>query len=319
MTAARIAGIVCLLAICCGASDLAKSFQEAAALADAQESAIATRDYFRGTLLPYYAQKYGPVLQSCFTKLSQPDDGPFSFVAAIAADGRITRLYNDHETNIFACLRESIKKDLFPNPPVVPYYLHVDMKFGDKVPPAQHSSEGAPPLIVEPNRYSYTFGVPQGWEFSFEQAHERGASLAFFPKGGSFNNSSSVIYVNEIDGGCATDCRSVVSERIANTIRTEKDDSPGVQVATDAPVSTNNGGKAVVRLLKGAQDPRDPKAARNTAALAFIAHDETIILVILTARDSKTWDQDYVAFRQVVSGHRFFNCNSPDLRVPCGR
>ena len=318
MTTVRTIGIVSLLSISCMASELATSYQQAAALGEAQESAAATRDYFRDTLLPYYSKNYAPVLQSCFAKITQPDDGPFSFVAAIGADGRILQIYNDHETNIFLCLRESLKKGVFPNPPVSPYYLHIDMKF-DEAASGQGSSEGAPPLIVEPDKYSYTFGVPQGWEFSFEQAQKRGASLAFFPKGGSFNRSNSVIYVNEIDDGCAANCMNLVSERIANTIGEVRDESPTVQVTTDSPVRTKDGGKALVRILKGTRDPRDPKTGKDNEALAFIGHDETIILVVLTARDTKTWDRDYSAFEQVVAGHKFFNCNSPELRVPCSR
>ena len=28
----------------------------------------------------------------------------------------------------------------------------------------------APPLVLEPNKYSYTFAVPGGWDFSFDEA-----------------------------------------------------------------------------------------------------------------------------------------------------
>jgi hypothetical protein len=140
MAAVRIISIVCLLTISSLASDLATSYQQAAALGDAQESAAATRDYFRDTLLPYYAQGYAPVLQSCFANVTQPDNGPFSFVVAIGPDGRVIRIYNDRETNIFACLRESLRKDVFPRPPVSPYYLHIDMEFSDNNTPEQSSS-----------------------------------------------------------------------------------------------------------------------------------------------------------------------------------
>lgn len=301
------------------ANDLAGSFQEAAALADAQEKAEATRDYFGKILLPYYARKYAPVLQSCFATVAHPDNSSFSFVAALGADGRVVRLYDNRETNISRCLRDVVKNDSFPAPPLSPYYLHIDMKFSD-TPAAQSSSaDGAPPLIVGPDKYSYTFGVPEGWEFSFEQARQRGAALAFFPKGGSFGSSSSAIYVNEIGDPCSSDCLSPLSQSISNTIREVKAESPSVEVANADPVKIKAGGQAAVRLLKGARDPRNPQANQDTEALAFIAHDETIILVVLTARDTKTWDQDYAAFQQVVAGHRFFTCNSPDLAVPCSR
>jgi hypothetical protein len=314
-----IISIIWLVTIPAVAGELANSFEEAAARGDAQEKAVATKGYFADTLLPYYGKKYGPVLQTCFATVPQPDNGPFSFVAAIGADGRIMRLYNDHETNIFACLREALKKDVFPMPPVSPHYLHIDMKFTDKVAPRHGSTEGAPPLILEPNKYSYTFGVPKGWEFSFEQARERGVRVAFFPEGGSFGNSSSVIYAREIDDSCTANCVSAVPEAMATTIREARGESPSLEVSTENPVKTKDGEKALVRILKGARDPRQAKDAKDREALAFIGHDEAIILVVLTARDTKTWEQDYGAFQEIVAGHRFFTCNSPELATPCGR
>jgi hypothetical protein len=95
-----------------------------------------------------------------------------------------------------------------------------------------------------------------------------------------------------------------------------KADAPSVQVTTGDPVKTQAGGDAQIRILKGARDPRRPNGT-DTEALAFIEHKETMILVVLTARDSSTWDKDYAAFRHIVEGHKFFNCDSKDLAVPC--
>ena len=111
------------------AGDLASSFKQAAALAGAQDKERTTRAYSQLDLMPYYQQKYSPVFQSCLVSTDHPDTSAFSFVAAIAADGRVARLYTDHETNVFACVRQMLQKDQFPHPPVSPYYLHVSMSF----------------------------------------------------------------------------------------------------------------------------------------------------------------------------------------------
>jgi len=111
------------------ADDLATSFKQAAALGDAQEKERATQAYIHLDLMPYYQKKYSPIFLSCLTSTDHPDTSPFSFVAAIGKDGRVLRLYIDHETNIYACVRQALQQYEFPHPPVSPYYLHVSMNF----------------------------------------------------------------------------------------------------------------------------------------------------------------------------------------------
>jgi hypothetical protein len=297
------------------ASDLPASYRQAVVLSDAQEKAPATHDYLEKALLPYYEQKYGPVFQSCQATVSHPDYASFSFVVAIGDDGHVLRVYEDRTTNVFRCALDTVKADPFPVPPESPFYLDIGMRFDG--PDENGSAEVAPPLILGASKYSYTFGVPAGWEFNIDQARRSGVTLAFFPKGGSFLASSSVVYVNELDNPCSgEDCLSPVSLAMAKTLREARADNPEVEVATADPIPTKDGGKALVRTLKGSHDPRDPEV-RDNEALAFIGHDETIILVVLTARDGKTWDRDYTAFREIVAGHKFFTCDIPNLAVPC--
>ena len=111
------------------ADDLATSFKLAAALADAQEKERATQAYIHLDLMPYYQKKYSPVFQSCLVSTDHSDTSPFSFVAAIGKDGRVLRLYVDHETKIYACARQTLQKEEFPPPPLSPYYLHISMSF----------------------------------------------------------------------------------------------------------------------------------------------------------------------------------------------
>jgi hypothetical protein len=111
------------------AGDIASSFKQAVALAEAQDKDRTTRIYSDIDLKDYYQHKYSPVFVSCLKSTDHADTSPFSFVAAIGADGRVLRLYADNETNIFACVRQTLQKDEFPHPPVSPYYMHVSMSF----------------------------------------------------------------------------------------------------------------------------------------------------------------------------------------------
>lgn len=310
-----------ILALCsvgaASAADLAASYQEAVVLSAAQDKAPTTHDYRQEILLPYYQRKYESVFHSCLYTVSQPDYSSFSFVVAIGDDGHVLRIYQERTTNIFRCALETLKADTFPAPPESPFYLDIGMRFDGPPPAGNGSADGRPPLILGPSNYSYTFGVPAGWEFNIDQARQHGVTLAFFPKGGSLADSSSVVYVNELDNPCSgEDCLSPVSLAIAKTLREARADDPGVEVATADPIPTKDGGKACVRTLQGSHDPRSP-GVKDNQALAFIGHDETIILVVLASRDTKTWDQDYAAFREIVAGHKFFSCDSPNLAVPC--
>jgi len=121
--------LIFLLTTSSMAGDLASSFKEAVALAEAQPEDRAARIYAKVDLNDYYQQKYMPVFQSCFKSTEHPDMSTFSFVAAIGKDGRVLRLYTDHETNMLACVRPTLLKDEFPHPPFAPYYMHMTMNF----------------------------------------------------------------------------------------------------------------------------------------------------------------------------------------------
>jgi hypothetical protein len=119
---------ISLLTTSCRAGELARSFKQAAALADAQEKEP-ERAYVQRDLKPYYEKKYSPIFQSCLASTDHPDTSPFSFVVAIGKDGRVLRVYIDHETNVFACVRKTLQQDEFPLPPISPYYMHFSMSF----------------------------------------------------------------------------------------------------------------------------------------------------------------------------------------------
>lgn len=123
--------LISLLATLGRAGELASSFKQAAALGDAQEKDRGTQAYLHLDLMPYYQHKYSPVFQSCLASTEHADTSPFSFVVEIGKDGRVLRLYVDHETNIFACVRKTLQQDEFPHPALSPYYLHISMSFGE--------------------------------------------------------------------------------------------------------------------------------------------------------------------------------------------
>ena len=120
--------LTCLFATVGRGSDLAASFEQAAALGDAQEKKAAAQAY-KPELKTYYERRYSAVFQSCLKSTVNRDTSPFSFVVAIGKRGEVLRLYVDHETTLYACVRETLQKEKFPHPPFSPYYMHVSMSF----------------------------------------------------------------------------------------------------------------------------------------------------------------------------------------------
>ena len=121
--------LISLLTTSVRADDLATSFKQAVTLAVAQDKERAVRAYGQLDLKPYYEQKYSPIFLSCLKATDHPDTSPFSFAVAIGKDGHVLRLYTDHETNIYACVRQTLQKEEFPHPPLSPYYMHISMSF----------------------------------------------------------------------------------------------------------------------------------------------------------------------------------------------
>jgi hypothetical protein len=121
--------LISVLAAAVRANDLATSFKQAVALAETQSKDRASKVYEALDLKEYYEQEYSSVFQSCLKSTDHPDTSPFSFVVAIGRDGRVLRLYTDHETNIFACVRQTLIQGKFPGPPHSPYYMHISMSF----------------------------------------------------------------------------------------------------------------------------------------------------------------------------------------------
>ena len=168
-------------------------------------------------------------------------------------------------------------------------------------------AQKAPPLVLEPNKYSYTFAVPGGWDFSFDEARPIGARLVLFPTGGSFHSSKSIVYVNEV---CRKPCD--LAAEIDRVVSRARAGNPELRVEVPASLRTKDGAIVPVRVMTGARDRRQAKEA-----LAFIQRVDVVVLTVLTTNDPSAWENDYAAFSSMIGGFQYFDCNSPELRIKC--
>jgi hypothetical protein len=110
-------------------AELASSYVEAQELGRRDETDPATVDYHRKVLLPQFSGRYRALLRDCQAALPQPDQTPFSFVAAIGADGSVLRLWSDRSAPVYPCVRGRLLFERFSPPPRAPFYLYIHMRF----------------------------------------------------------------------------------------------------------------------------------------------------------------------------------------------
>ena len=108
---------------------LATSYSEAQERGRRDESDPLTTDYHRDVLLPEFSARYRSLLRDCQAALPQPDQTPFSFVAAIGSQGEVLRVWSDRSPPVYSCLRGRLLFERFTPPPRAPFYLYIHMRF----------------------------------------------------------------------------------------------------------------------------------------------------------------------------------------------
>jgi hypothetical protein len=109
--------------------DLATSYAEAQERGRRDESDPQTMAYHRDVLLPEFSARYRSLLAACQESLPQPDQTPFSFVAAIGSQGEVLRIWSDRSPPVYSCVRGRLLFERFTPPPRTPFYLYIHMRF----------------------------------------------------------------------------------------------------------------------------------------------------------------------------------------------
>ncbi|GEM_PF-2072886 len=109
--------------------ELATSYAEAQELGRRDERDPQTMDFHRDVLLPEFSARYRALLAACQASLPQPDQTPFSFVAAIGPQGEVLRIWSDRSPPVYSCVRGRLLFERFTPPPRTPFYLYIHMRF----------------------------------------------------------------------------------------------------------------------------------------------------------------------------------------------
>lgn len=167
------------------------------------------------------------------------------------------------------------------------------------------AGKSAPQVSSQPEReaaggllygkdHSYLLGAPKGWILDSESGKPQGLVAVFYPKGGSWADSPSVMYsrIQPKKG-------KTFAEAIQWDIDYMKKQSPMIQVTMQEPIIYGKDKKkAEVRYLTGEHD-------RNLEAVAYLEEAKWVVLIVLTARNEQTFKESLPAFKELVESYRY--------------
>jgi hypothetical protein len=144
--------------------------------------------------------------------------------------------------------------------------------------------------------YCFTMTAPKGWILDNETVKDASVCAVFYPVGGSWGASATVMYIN-------TRPKTNDAHGIDDVVKADIDDmhahgSPGSKAAKIGEVKLRDGRVAEIYEYTG-------DAWGNFERTALIAEAKGINAVVLSARSQKAMEAALPAFGQLVASYRF--------------
>ncbi len=160
---------------------------------------------------------------------------------------------------------------------------------------ARPTTEGG--CIAYGDHWAFMLSPPPGWILSCAAEAEEGVPVALWPKGSNWRDAKVVMYVTPSSKSSPQE----TLDRFANDSDARfKVDKPGVIIRTGKQLMTTDKRIALVREFTG-----DPWG--NFEAVAYIDSKTIFAMVVLSARDEKTYRANYAAFEKVVAGYAYMD------------
>ncbi len=143
--------------------------------------------------------------------------------------------------------------------------------------------------------HAYSLTAPKGWVLDNSSGVDQGLHAVFYREGESWSTGTAVMYTNvaPLDSAAA----ETGMQAMANDIRSMKEGSPQLQVEPqDTIVTTQQHRKAVVQHFDFGKDG-------NQESVAYISERTVLVMVVLTARDKRSYKKALKAFRDLVESY----------------
>jgi hypothetical protein len=159
------------------------------------------------------------------------------------------------------------------------------------------AAENQPELtILYGDDHAFGIVVPRGWTVDDTSGINSKIRVVLYPKGQAWASAPTVMYVNPLHQ--KQEQRRTLRQMIEQDIADFRKQAPRGTVSSQAPLETAAGQPAEVRYFA-------PDGGAPTEAVAYVAEDQLVMLLVLQARDNAAFQKNLPAFRSLVAGYRF--------------
>lgn len=150
--------------------------------------------------------------------------------------------------------------------------------------------------IVYGTDHAFSLKAPKGWVLDNESGVDQGVHAAFYPKGGTWAESTIIAYARarpKTDKIASADdaAKAVVADFHANG-------SPDYKARRVKTLKTDSGHEAVIYHFSGDE-------FGNSEAVAYFVEEKTINFVVINSRDAKVFADSLEAFEALAKSYRF--------------
>ncbi len=147
--------------------------------------------------------------------------------------------------------------------------------------------------VIYGENYAFSVTSPKGWILDNKSGLAQGIKAVFYPKGGSWDKSPEVLYINTAEKNIHG------NETIDKVISTDehdfKNNYPDVEISDGPILRTRNNKKIIIKKFHYND---------NYEAVAYFDETNTIPMFVLSAKSRKGFDKAYQSFVQLISSYQ---------------
>jgi hypothetical protein len=155
--------------------------------------------------------------------------------------------------------------------------------------------------IVYAKDHAFAIAAPPGWVLDTASGKSQGLYAVFYQNGSNWASATTIMYANSAR---KSEGQRSVEELMAYDLAQFRKQPANLEVTEPARIPTRKG-TSLVRRFTGDEHG-------NYEAVAYIDEKQTIIMLVMSSRSKKAFDDAYPSFEELVKSYEFL---TSDVRM----